>query len=146
MKHILQILYINSIHRILYTMSALQRLSQDSDAYANAIREGTTPFGYIVNPMKYEHCQKCRHEFGLVGGANVSHNATNLVDIETELRGQTRSATKCPSNEFPHRQLPISETKLHLPSCQMIKYPPLVVPQLPPIETCGKDYLRWGRK
>jgi hypothetical protein len=127
-------------------MSSQQRLSFDEATYANKMRETTTPHGYIMDPVRFEHCQKCRHEFGLVGGANVSHNATNLVDIETELRGQSRTATKCPSGEFPHKQLPISETKLHLPACQMIKYPPLVVPQLPPIQSCGNDYLRWGRK
>lgn len=127
-------------------MSSQQRLAQDQETYANVIRESMSSHRYIMDPIRYENCHKCRHEFGLLGGANVSHNATNLVDIETELRGQTRTATKCPTGEFPHKQLPISETKLHLPACQMIKYPPLVVPQLPAIQSCPNDYIRWGRK
>ena len=38
--------------------------------------------------------------FGLVGGTNVSHIKGNLVDLENDLRGQTRSNTKCPARKY----------------------------------------------
>ena len=36
-------------------------------------------------------------ELGIVGGTGVSQIKGNLVDLENDLRGQTRSASQCPS-------------------------------------------------
>ena len=53
-----------------------------------------------MDRMKYENCNKCRNEFGLLGGANVSHIKGNLVDLENDLRGQTRPNTRCPDKKY----------------------------------------------
>ena len=62
--------------------------------------EGTL---YTLYPMKYESCNPCRNELGLVGGNNVSIIRGNLVDLENDLRGQTRPLTQpsqCPDKLF----------------------------------------------
>ena len=48
----------------------------------------------------YENANKCRIDLGVVGGSNVSHIKGNLVDLETDLRGQTRRTTKCPTRLY----------------------------------------------
>ena len=54
----------------------------------------------MLYPGRYENCSKCRHEFGLLGGTAVSHIKGNLVDLENDLRGQTRQNTKCPTLKY----------------------------------------------
>ena len=76
------------------------RLRYDQCAYKTEINQSVGPLEYFLNPMKYENCQKCRHEFGLVGGSDVSQIKGNLVDLENDLRGQTRQNTKCPGLKF----------------------------------------------
>jgi hypothetical protein len=70
---------------------------------------------------KYENTAKCRIEFGTVGGNGVSLFSGNLVDLESELRGQTRSASLCPSNMYKPSNQPVKLS--HQPSCQMQYYP-----------------------
>ena len=54
----------------------------------------------ILDNVKFEHENKCRVEFGLVGGTNVSHTKNNLVDLENDLIGLTRTSNKC--SEFQY--------------------------------------------
>jgi hypothetical protein len=62
-------------------------------------------------------------KLGIVGGTAVSHVAnSNLVDTESELRLQTRAATKCPTLLFdPRRDGPSSDME-HLPACNLVYY------------------------
>ena len=62
-------------------------------------------------------------KLGIVGGTAVSHIVgANLVDTESELRLQTRAATKCPKLLYdPRRDAPSSDME-HLPACQLIHY------------------------
>jgi hypothetical protein len=50
--------------------------------------------------MYYEHQNKCRHQLGWLGGTTVSHIKGNLVDLDSELRGQTRYVSKCGANMY----------------------------------------------
>lgn len=127
------------------------RLIYDTCAYTKKIDESVSPLAYVLNPMKYENCNKCRHEFGLVGGPAVSHIQGNLVDLENDLRGATRELSLCPSKKYnPTKDIPVGKqcnskktlnTKMHhLSPCQMIRYkptpmpPPLKLPNCPPPE------------
>ena len=76
------------------------RLMYDTCAYKHELSQSVGPLEYVLNPMKYENCNKCRMELGLVGGAAVSHVKGNLVDLETELRGSTRQLSSCPKNKY----------------------------------------------
>ena len=135
------------------------RLIYDEGAYKVNLNQSVGSYAYTLDPVKYENCNKCRMELGIVGGTSVSHIKGNLVDLETELRGQNRNASLCPAKHYmppslndnnnyvqpnsilieatPARQGRVIDTRLaHLPSCQMIRYKP--IPAEPTIEweTC----------
>ena len=79
---------------------SFNRLQYDNCAYTHQLHESVGTLAYILDPSRYENCNKCRMEFGLVGGTNVSHIKGNLVDLETDLKGITRLATKCPTKKY----------------------------------------------
>ena len=130
---------------------SFNKLKYDNCAYKHQLNESVGTLAYILDPSRYENCNKCRMELGLVGGTAVSHVKGNLVDLETDLRGQTRRTTKCPTRLYQNpcptgdinncqpgniqirgdpsqtaRQ--INTNMLHLPSCQMIRYKPIPLP------------------
>jgi hypothetical protein len=119
------------------------RLRYDKCAYKQFLVQSVSPIEYSLDPIKYEHCNKCRMELGILGGTAVSHVTGNLVDLENDLRGQTRPVTHCPeykSQPIPGNTLESKEyikcvqhpsidlTKKHLPSCQMVDYKPVPLP------------------
>ena len=122
-------------------MSNINDVSNVSNNNIRKRRSGTIQ--YLLDPVKYENYSKCRNQLGLVGGANVSHIKGNLVDLESDLKGQTRrhslcSATKykpcnenkieITSNETNKKRI-IDTNLIHLRSCQMIDYKPVPLPQ-----------------
>lgn len=124
------------------------RMSHDACAYNKYLTQSVDPLGYHLDPIQFENCNKCRMEIGTLGGPNVSHIKGNMVDLENDLRGQTRPSTKCPSYKHqpnatnviqryeqykPVRHDPINTTLKHLPPCQMIGYKS--VPLTPPIKS-----------
>ena len=76
------------------------RLIYDDCAYEQRLKESTNPLRYVLNPQKYENCNKCRYELGLLGGPNVSINSGNLVDVESDLSGRTRALTECSARKY----------------------------------------------
>lgn len=135
------------------------RLIYDTCAYKKSLDQSVGPLSYLLNPIKYENCSKCRMELGIVGGTDVSQIKGNLVDLENDLRGQTRAASLCPSHHYqpncpdkigdqcqpkqiniqgrscgPPRT--INTELLHLPPCQMIRYKPVPLPPPMKIQTC----------
>ena len=130
------------------------RLMYDTCAYKKRLDESVGPLAYHLNPMKYENCQKCRMELGIFGGPEVSQIKGNLVDLENDLRGQTRILSSCPSRKY-HPGQPIytkgtscenptqvDTNLLHLPSCQMIRYKPIPLPPAIKLESCPAPQLR----
>ena len=131
---------------------SFNRLRYDNCAYQHQLKESVGTLSYILDPMRHEHCQKCRVEFGVVGGTNVSHVKGNLVDLETELRGTTRLQSKCPSLKYinpcpngdmnncqpsqiviqpnPGNSGRVIDTSMqHLQPCQMVRYKPVPIPE-----------------
>lgn len=129
---------------------SFNRLKYDECSYKSEITQSVNPLNYILDPIRYEHCNKCRPEFGIVGGTAVSHINGNLVDLENDLRNQTRPNTHCPLYKYlpnerkgkeyikPVEHPELDHTKLHLKSCQLFDYKPL--PHQPPlnISSCTK--------
>ena len=124
------------------------RLIYDTCAYKKTLVESTGPFAYSMYPGKYDNCAKCRIELGSVGGNGVSIFSGNLVDLESDLRGQNRPASLCPQTRYqpqcnsPNNQcdgLPCNPADqyplVNQPSCQMVRYPP--VPMPPQFEPVG---------
>ena len=133
------------------------RLSYDTCAYKTELQQSTGPLSYNMNPIKFENCSKCRMELGIVGGTAVSHIKGNLVDLENDLRGQTRQASLCPMQHYqpgcadPTQCHPpkltiqgtacapgktIDTTLVHLPPCQMVRYKPVPLPRPMQIDSC----------
>lgn len=118
----------------------MNRLTYDTCAYMQELTQSVSPLSYSLDPMKFEHCKKCRPELGIVGGTNVSHPRANMVDVENNLRGADRPSTKCPKYKFlpsadmtiqgkeyikPVRHPRLDTRTLHLTPCQMTSYPPV---------------------
>lgn len=131
----------------------------DTCAYKKTLDQSTGPLSYTLNPLKYENCNQCRMELGIVGGTAVSQIKGNIVDLENDLRGQTRSASLCPSKHYrPNCSNAIGDacqpTQIkiqgngcngstaidarlqHLRPCQMIRYKPIPLPPPMKIQTC----------
>lgn len=130
---------------------SLNRLKYDKCAHVEQIRMSQTPLTYIMDPMRFENENQCRHEFGLVGGSGVSHIKGNMVDLESDLRGITRPASECssmqykkpcgnviyPKNYMKFADVPnIDTTPLHLPGCQMINYAKNDIQEVPANPSC----------
>ena len=76
------------------------RLIYDNCAYNKKIQESTSPLNYTLYPGKFENSSKCRIELGSVGGNGVSLFSGNLVDLESDLRNQSRPASLCPKYHY----------------------------------------------
>ena len=121
------------------------RLMYDSCAYEKSLQQSTSPLDYTLYTGKYENTAKCRIEFGVVGGNGVSQYSGNLVDLESDLRGQTRAATLCPCKKYgpdcksascnnKGNGLPCSSSNCkkqmtHQAACQMQYYPKVPMPE-----------------
>lgn len=110
---------------------SFNRSKYDNCSYKQNLQNNVSTLSYIISPMNYEHTNKCRHQLGLVGGSAVSNIKGNMVDLESELRGQTRYISKCGNNLYVptndgiiknDKTEPIDTTALHLPACQSIMY------------------------
>ena len=110
--------------------------------------ESTGILSYLMDPNKFYNCNPCRIEMGTTGGNQVSLYDGNIVDLESDLRGQTRQASHCPSSlylpgtvvqgndaykcgpECGADGLPCGkrgcrqEKLVHLPACQIVQYKP----------------------
>ena len=138
------------------------RLSYDTCEYKQRLNESVGPLQYMLNPMRYENCNKCRMDLGVVGGTAVSHIKGNLVDLETDLFGITRNNSLAPNNHYmsscaftdmnnckqdnilikgtPTTKERVIDTNLeNLPSCDMINYKPLVTSQPLELNSCSNQ-------
>jgi hypothetical protein len=117
---------------------SFNRPSYDTCAYNSQLGENVSILSYQLSPFRYEHQDKCRHQLGIVGGSAVSHVKGNMVDLESELRGQTRYISKCSGNMAQplegqnqirnDKTQPIDISKKHLPTCQFIAYRSVPLP------------------
>lgn len=116
---------------------SFNRTIYDTCSYKQELQESVSTLSYILSPFRYEHKDKCRHQLGFLGGTAVSHIQGNLVDLDSELRGQTRIISKCAGNLYVptedgiiknDKTAPIDTTALHLPACQSIMYRSVPMP------------------
>jgi hypothetical protein len=56
--------------------------------------------GYTMIPQKYYNPNAGRNALGLVAGNDVSIPTGNLVDLESDLYGITRTTSKAPSKQY----------------------------------------------
>jgi hypothetical protein len=124
---------------------SFNRTKYDTCSYKQNLQENVSTLSYILAPMYFEHKDKCRHQLGLIAGTSVSHIKGNMVDLDSELRGQTRYISKCGGNMYVptddgiiknDKTPPIETTSLHLPSCQTIMYRAIPLPPKMDIHHC----------
>lgn len=127
----------------------------DHCAYVRRVEESTGPLDYMLNPLAHSRCDKCRVEFGLLAGPQVSHKAdSQLVDVESDLMGRTRPLTRCPEERYqplcaqpggscttdtgiPYDCAPCRPALTHLRSCGPAPVrPTFAAPKLPK-SVCG---------
>jgi hypothetical protein len=132
----------------------MNRLIYDDCAFKAQVKQSMTPMHYVMDPIKFEHCNKCRPELGIVGGTAVSHINGNLVDLENNLIGIDRPATLCPSYKYrptaPNAPIqgmeyikPVCHPKIdtrmkHMSACQFSTYPIVPAPPSPVPFTCPR--------
>lgn len=127
------------------------RLIYDTCAYKKQLDQSTSPLQYHLNPLKYENCNKCRIELGVSQGPSVSQIKGNLIDLENELRGQTRPLSQCDKRKYqPGHKLfssmksqskkEIDTSLVHLPTCQMIRYKPIPLPEPVKLDSCDNTH------
>lgn len=76
------------------------RSKYDDCAYSQRLNENQSVLHYGLDTNKFYNCDQRRIDFGIVGGNDVSQSAENLVDLESELRNQTRLYSRCPRQKF----------------------------------------------
>jgi hypothetical protein len=124
------------------------RINDDIGAVTSRLQRSTSVFQHATDANRFEHKYRCRHELGIIDGPQASIISGNLVDLESDLRNQTRPASKClPLPRPPTEPITIPSTHgmpgrtidmrpKHLGACQMIRYPPQPLPQMVPPYLC----------
>ena len=132
----------------------MNRLLYDQCAYSQAVTQSVSPLSYVLDPIQYEHSDKCRVELGVVGGTAVSHINGNMVDLENNLLGIDRPGLTCddymwhptaPGQAIQGREYvkPVCHPKIdttlkHLPKCQLSAFPSVPMPATASAFTCGR--------
>lgn len=73
-------------------LGSSNRLSYDTCSYEKSLNESTAPLHYQLYQGKFENCNKCVHD--------QFWTPQQLVDVESELRNQTRPLSNC--DEFKY--------------------------------------------
>lgn len=130
------------------------RLIYDNCAYSQKLSQNTKQGNYMMFPDKYENPNQCRIMLGQVGGNEDSIFTGNMVDLESDLFGIDRPSSLCNNSKFKPKTncskcysgLPCdcleyrSRNLAHLPSCQMVKFGPVVpAPNFAP-KMCDNSY------
>jgi hypothetical protein len=79
------------------------RLKYDEKEYQTVVKESTTPLGYIINDLPYYTENSCsQDQAGMFISGNLSNvpRNINLVNIENELRGLYRVASRAPADKY----------------------------------------------
>lgn len=120
---------------------SFNRAIYDPCAYNKRLDESTSVLTYNLDPNRFYNCNQCRIEFGVVGGNEASLSSCNLVDVESDLRNQTRLYSLCPERKYlPNCNkckcnksgLPCgsrscrNEKTQHLRDCNLIQYKPRI--------------------
>jgi len=118
---------------------SFNRAIYDPCEYNKRLDESTSVLSYNLDPNRYYNCSQCRIGFGTVGGNQVSLTACNMVDLESDLRNQTRLYSRCPEKKYlpkckpnckSNSGLPCegcrADTLVNLPECNLVQYKPRI--------------------
>ena len=121
---------------------SFNRLGYDTDAYKQQLNESVGPMDYMLNVPT--PCNTCYPENPAItlqksGASTVGGSNFINVDVESELKGQTRNASNCPLEKF-------------MPNCKqpnLVHYKDCLIPSEdtrtsnPPCNLRGTGWNRW---
>ena len=131
---------------------SFNNLIYDNCAYKKHLEESSGVGKYQMYSGKYNNERNCRIDFGVVGGNEVSLYKGNIVDLESELKGQTRLNSLCPNKKFiptftrscdsglPSGPINCSSQLRDLPTCQLICYNPVIFSEKKSVSMCPGLY------
>lgn len=114
-----------------YQVSYSSRLPYDDCAYNKQLQESNAPYQYQMYDGKFENCNKC------VFDIYTRPFDPTIVDLESELRNQTRNASNCPSKQYDPKCKKSSECTSTFDDSN----PVVLAPEVCPIVT---NNLIWG--
>jgi len=123
---------------------SFNRLEYDTCAYEQELNQSTGAGRYVLNVPSVSNCEPCYASdprYGQVqqGSSTVGKSIYKNVDVESDLLGQTRLASKCQTQNF----MPSCET----PELSHYKDCPLVSEETrttnPPCNLRGTGWNRW---
>lgn len=116
---------------------SFNRTIYDNCAYNKQLNENMDILRYNLDPNKFYNADQKRIDFGVVGGNNISQSPNNLVDLESDLRNQTRLYSRCPCKKFnpscditscgKNTGIPCEACQqqfIHMPTTTLIDYKP----------------------
>lgn len=77
-----------------YQQGASTRLQYDDCAYAQELRDSTSPYTYQMFEGKFENCNKCIYD------KFYTRYDGDVIDAESELKNITRSYSKCEGKKY----------------------------------------------
>ena len=116
------------------------RILYDSSTYNRSVKQNNNIEQYQMYVGKFDNGQKCRIDFGILAGNDVSTYTGNMVDLESDLRGQTRICSSDNTNYPPmcNNGNSVSYTnKKDLPICSFTSYNPIKTSGLNVITPCS---------
>ena len=130
---------------------SFNRNMYDDCANKKYLTQSKYPGNYMLFGGKFYNEKQCRIPKGIVGGNEVSLSRNNLVDLESDLRGQTRRLSDCPENKYQPNcdrlssVLPQGSTNCHeqlqdKQECKMFDYNDVAFPDGIPQYKCNYPY------
>ena len=86
----------------------------DKCEYKNRLNTSTDSLNYLLNVSKYENNKRCHNNLGLAGGVEVQEIKRNLVDLESELRGQFKIQSLCPEKKHSFYNNGMNESEINI--------------------------------
>ena len=63
------------------------RNSNQTSSYERKIQESENYIDHVLDVNNFENIRVARHEFGLIGGPIINNFHTDIIDIESKLKG-----------------------------------------------------------
>jgi len=133
---------------------SFNRCMYDNCSFNERNKESTSPGNYMLYPGKFYNNNQVRIAKGIVAGNEVSLSKNNLVDLESDLRGQTRILSNCSKNKYspkcswcrnckdglPCGCIDCQESLIDLQTKHMFSYNEVTMPDKIPSYKCPQPY------
>ena len=114
----------------------MNKLIYDNCASQEQARMSASPFMHVMDINRFENSNACIVKNGVVGGNNQATKTRKpcLVDLENDLMGRVRPATKC--SEYQYRPNP-NGTSQGIEYIKPVEHPVVDPSKFMPVPSCG---------